>query len=173
MRVWQHAVRCPCLQGCAKARWASRTRCLAIMQGEHICQPSEADLGTREPVTLAGWTVEGVSVAGQETCILLPALKLAFDIGRCPNRSIGSQHVFITHAHMDILAAFPFTQVPGAQRGRCHERMTCCAWQHHQRIERHCEKVANFVMIVQGTDGSTAHKTVQRASSLHHRTKAH
>jgi hypothetical protein len=33
----------------------------------------------------------------QETCILLPQIKAAFDIGRCPQRAVSHQHLFITH----------------------------------------------------------------------------
>ena len=48
-----------------------------------------------------GFSIEGVSVGGQETCVMLPALKLAFDIGRCPERAVYQDILFITHAHMD------------------------------------------------------------------------
>lgn len=48
-----------------------------------------------------GFSIEGVSVGGQETCVILPALKLAFDIGRCPERAVYQDFLFITHAHMD------------------------------------------------------------------------
>lgn len=40
-------------------------------------------------------------MGGQETCVMLPALKVAFDSGRCPGRIIDMDYVFITHAHMD------------------------------------------------------------------------
>lgn len=116
-------------------------------------QPTAADVGSRAPITLAGWTVEGVSVAGQvrvhrgavqkrgcksrllaanvhartpdripapsqaqliwrlqtqETCILLPLLKVAFDVGRCPQRAISHDKVFISHGHMDHIGGIPF-----------------------------------------------------------------
>lgn len=47
------------------------------------------------------FSIEGVSVGGQETCVMLPAFKLAFDIGRCPERAVYQDFLFITHAHMD------------------------------------------------------------------------
>ncbi len=48
-----------------------------------------------------GFTIEGVSVGGQETCVMVPAMKVAFDIGRCPERAVSQDFLFITHAHMD------------------------------------------------------------------------
>lgn len=55
-----------------------------------------------------GFSIEGVSVGGQETCVMLPALKVAFDIGRCPKRAIDQDFLFITHAHMDHIVCNPF-----------------------------------------------------------------
>lgn len=52
---------------------------------------------------LAGHRVRAVSVAGLETCIELPARRMAFDIGRCPDSAIAMEHVFFTHAHVDHL----------------------------------------------------------------------
>jgi hypothetical protein len=36
----------------------------------YIPQPSVADAGTRQPIELAGWQVQGVSVAGQVSYLL-------------------------------------------------------------------------------------------------------
>lgn len=52
-------------------------------------------------LTLAGIDVRAVSVGGLETCIELPGLKLAFDIGRCPPTAIALPHILFTHAHVD------------------------------------------------------------------------
>lgn len=40
-------------------------------------------------------------MGGQETCIIIPGLKVAFDIGRCPERAVSQDYLFISHAHMD------------------------------------------------------------------------
>lgn len=50
---------------------------------------------------LAGHRVEGISVGGLETCLQFPELRLAFDIGRCPDQAVNCPTVLFTHAHMD------------------------------------------------------------------------
>lgn len=56
---------------------------------------------------LAGHVVEGISVAGQETCVWLPRLKLAFDFGRCPQRVVSANTFCLTHGHMDHVGGLP------------------------------------------------------------------
>ncbi|XP_060968128.1 nuclear ribonuclease Z isoform X3 [Cannabis sativa] len=56
---------------------------------------------------IEGYPVEGLSIGGHETCIIFPTLKLAFDIGRCPQRAISQDFVFISHAHMDHIGGLP------------------------------------------------------------------
>ncbi|KAM7479987.1 hypothetical protein LguiA_028200 [Lonicera macranthoides] len=51
--------------------------------------------------------IEGLSIAGHETCVILPSLSLAFDIGKCPQRAISQQFLFISHAHMDHIGGLP------------------------------------------------------------------
>jgi ribonuclease Z len=55
----------------------------------------------RRGLDLAGVEVGGLSIGGLETCILLPRLNLAFDIGRCPDAALNAHTVLFTHAHMD------------------------------------------------------------------------
>ena len=52
-------------------------------------------------LTLAGIDVDGISIGGLETCIDLPQLKLAFDIGRAPDFAVARETILFTHAHMD------------------------------------------------------------------------
>jgi ribonuclease Z len=60
---------------------------------------------TRRGLQVEGYQVEGISIGGQETCIIFPALKLAFDIGRCPQRAISQDFLFISHGHMDHIVS--------------------------------------------------------------------
>jgi ribonuclease Z len=50
---------------------------------------------------LAGYEVEALSIGGIETCIQLPELDLAFDIGRCPHSAVKRRRLLVTHTHMD------------------------------------------------------------------------
>lgn len=66
----------------------------------------------RKGIDLEGYTIEGVSIGGQETCVIIPELKCAFDIGRCPTRAIQQNFVFITHGHLDhIVSSYFFFQL--------------------------------------------------------------
>ena len=50
---------------------------------------------------LAGYELDAVSIGGQETCICVPALRVAFDIGRCPQRACTFETLLLSHCHLD------------------------------------------------------------------------
>lgn len=60
----------------------------------------------RKGADLGGYSVEGLSVGGHETCVIVPELKSAFDIGRCPPKAVHQNFLFITHAHLDHIVSF-------------------------------------------------------------------
>jgi ribonuclease Z len=52
-------------------------------------------------LNLAGIAVDALSIGGLETCIQLPGLDLAFDMGTCPPSAVHRSTVCFTHAHID------------------------------------------------------------------------
>ncbi|KAF8691467.1 hypothetical protein HU200_040611 [Digitaria exilis] len=63
--------------------------------------PARPTRPTQRRLKIEGYDVEGISVAGDETCVIFPALNLAFDIGRCPPLAVSQDHLFVSHAHAD------------------------------------------------------------------------
>lgn len=62
---------------------------------------SKSPKNNKKRIEIQGYPVEGLSIAGHETCIIFPTLKLAFDIGKCPQRAISQDFLLISHGHMD------------------------------------------------------------------------
>lgn len=54
-----------------------------------------------------GLTVEGYSRAAVQSYWRIPELKLGFDLGGSPWEFMGTPTVFVTHAHLDHIAALP------------------------------------------------------------------
>lgn len=74
----------------------------AIEEDEYRLARSQV---VRKGLDLEGYSIEGISIGGQETCVIVPEFKCAFDIGRCPTRAIHQNFVFITHAHLDHIVS--------------------------------------------------------------------
>lgn len=53
------------------------------------------------------WVLEGNSSSAVATYIRLKELDLIFDLGRCPMNFIGTNHVFISHFHLDHYFGLP------------------------------------------------------------------
>jgi len=70
-----------------------------------------------ELLTLAGHEVDALSIGGIETCIHFPRLRLAFDIGRCPESVVARDRILFTHAHMDHMAGVAWHCATRSLRG--------------------------------------------------------
>lgn len=53
----------------------------------------------------AQMNVEGFSIAGVETCIEVPTLKLICDLGRCSRTAVNYPVVLLSHGHLDHMGA--------------------------------------------------------------------
>ncbi len=58
-------------------------------------------------ITHKGLTIEGYSRAAVQSYWRIPELKLGFDMGGSPWNFMGTQNFFISHAHLDHMAALP------------------------------------------------------------------
>ena len=58
-------------------------------------------------LTFKGLTIEGYSRAAVQSYWRIPELKLGFDLGGSPWSFMGTQTYFITHPHLDHMAALP------------------------------------------------------------------
>lgn len=72
----------------------------------------------RKGVEVEGYAVEGISVGGHETCVTVPSLNVAFDIGRGPQFAVSQDYLFITHAHLDHIVSATGPVFVFAGRGR-------------------------------------------------------
>ncbi len=67
--------------------------------------PRDSSLGF---LYLPPYRVQGVSVAGEATCLMIPELDLGFDMGICPRAALASRFCAITHGHMDHIGALAY-----------------------------------------------------------------
>lgn len=54
------------------------------------------------------YRVQGISIAGEQTCVHVPELDVAFDIGLCPRVALTADFVALSHGHMDHVAGLPY-----------------------------------------------------------------
>lgn len=64
--------------------------------------------GSEMRLTLAGHTLEALSIGGVETCFQLPDFDVCLDIGRCPPGAELRSTLLLTHAHIDHAAGLPY-----------------------------------------------------------------
>ncbi len=58
--------------------------------------------------TVGTLRLQGFSLAGEETVIIVPEMNVAFDVGRAPRELISIDHVCLSHGHMDHAAGLAY-----------------------------------------------------------------
>lgn len=73
---------------------------------EHVTELSTESCSKKSKgLNIGEYQIEGLSIGGHETCIIVPKLNVAFDIGRCPPRAVSQDFLLISHAHMDHIVS--------------------------------------------------------------------
>ena len=67
--------------------------------------PRESGLGF---LLIPPFRVQGTSVAGEQTCVMVPELDICFDMGNCPRASLASKFLAISHGHMDHIGGLAY-----------------------------------------------------------------
>lgn len=67
--------------------------------------PRESGLGF---LLIPPFRVQGTSVAGEQTCVMVPELDICFDMGVCPRASLASKFLAISHGHMDHIGGLAY-----------------------------------------------------------------
>jgi len=67
--------------------------------------PREGSLGF---LYVPPFRVQGVSVAGEATCVQVPELDVCFDMGVCPRAALASKVVALSHGHMDHVGGLAY-----------------------------------------------------------------
>lgn len=67
--------------------------------------PREGNLGF---LYLPPYRVQGFSVAGENTCIMVPELDVCFDVGQCLRASLAAKYMCISHGHMDHIGGLAY-----------------------------------------------------------------
>jgi ribonuclease Z len=52
--------------------------------------------------------IQGLSIAGEQSCVHLPEFDIAFDVGLMPRAALPSNYVALTHGHMDHAAGLSY-----------------------------------------------------------------
>jgi len=67
--------------------------------------PREAPLGF---LYIPPFRVQGLSIAGEVTCVQVPELDVCFDVGACPRAILSSKFVALSHGHMDHIGGLSY-----------------------------------------------------------------
>jgi ribonuclease Z len=67
--------------------------------------PRETSLGF---LYLPPFRVQGLSIAGEVTCVHIPELDVCFDMGACPRAVLPAGYVALSHGHMDHVGGLAY-----------------------------------------------------------------
>lgn len=75
----------------------------------HNCtkRPNASPRTLVDAIQAGPYRLEGISIAADETCLWVPSLSLAIDIGRCPRPAVNMRNVAVTHGHCDHVHGLP------------------------------------------------------------------
>lgn len=133
------------------------------------------------PLTLAGHEVEAFSVAGFQTCIELPQLSLAFDIGFCPRSAVKRSTILVSHTHMDHVASIAHHAATRGMLGMSVPRYLVPAvnvpaieelFQVHAKLDR-CEQERQVVATSTGEEYALGKDWFARPFHSPHRVPCH
>lgn len=88
--------------------------------------PREPSLGF---LYVPPYRVQGISVAGEATCVMVPELDVCFDMGLCPRASLSAKYLALSHGHMDHIGGLAYWcsqrnfQGMGAGNIVCHPKL--------------------------------------------------
>lgn len=67
--------------------------------------PREGSLGF---LFIPPFRVQGLSTAGEQTCVQVPELDVCFDMGSCPRAMLPCRYVALSHGHMDHIGGLAY-----------------------------------------------------------------
>jgi ribonuclease Z len=67
--------------------------------------PREPSLGF---LYLPPYRIQGISVAGEASCVMVPELDVVFDMGICPRAALAAKFAAVSHGHMDHVGGLAY-----------------------------------------------------------------